>query len=113
MFSEERDCSRLHGGFKGEAVLKYGKDKCKLLSCSANRFLVSRPIQYLGMQNWAARLAGQVAALPKAQGASRQLLSLVDTGLKNPGKPHQIVFAASMMQSSKPEVSKRRSALPK
>ena len=60
------------------------------------------------MQDWAARPAGQAAALPKVQGASKQLLSLKDTGLKNTGKPNQSVFAASMMQTSKPEVSKKQ-----
>lgn len=34
------------------------------------------------MQDWAARPAGQAAALPKVQGVSKQLLSLKDTGLK-------------------------------
>lgn len=101
-FSERRACPRLHSGFKGEAMVKYGKDKCKLLSCFVNHFLVSRPTQYLGMQHWATRPAAQATTLPKVQGASKQLLSLKDTRLKNTGKPNQSAFTSSVMQSSKP-----------
>lgn len=57
------------------------------------------------MQDWAARLAGQAAVLPKVQGASKELFCVRDTGLKKHGKPNQSVFAASVMQSSEPEVS--------
>lgn len=42
-------------------------------------------IQHLGMQNWATRPARQAAALPKVHSASKQLLSLKDTG--NQTKP--------------------------
>lgn len=74
----------------------------------ANHFLLSKPIQHLGMQDWAARPAGQAAALPKVQSASKQLLSQRDTGLKKPWKPNQSAFAASIVQSSKPEVSNKQ-----
>lgn len=61
-------CPRMHRCFEGEAAVKYGKhNKHKLLSCFANNFLVSRPIQAHAMQAWAARPAGQSAALPKVQ----------------------------------------------
>lgn len=53
--------------FEGEVAVKYGKDKHKLLNCFANNFLVSKSIQMHGMQGWAARPAGQSAALPKVQ----------------------------------------------
>lgn len=64
-------CPRMHRCFEGEAAVKYGKhNKHKLLSCFANNFLVSRPIQAHAMQGWAARPAASLLdrqALPKVQ----------------------------------------------